>query len=79
MSVESNSSTWPHDTPSVRHRIYSVLFISIVWISSLIFLLLGLPVLIYQAITHRISRSAKLSTFLTSVIVLCCTDENVFS
>lgn len=50
------SSTWPHDTPSVRHKVYSVLFISIIWISSLTFLLFGLPVLVYQLLAKLFTK-----------------------
>lgn len=47
---------WPPNPPSVRHRVYSVLFISTIWTSSLLFLLLGLPFLIYQSISSLFAK-----------------------
>jgi len=58
MSTDLERSTWPLDPPSTRHKLISALFISIVWIASLLFLLLGLPVLIYQSISSLFFKKA---------------------
>ncbi|MDI1242864.1 MAG: hypothetical protein PSX80_13190 [bacterium] len=58
MSTDLERSTWPLNQPSARHRFISVLFISIVWTSSLLFLLLGLPVLIFQKISSAFTKKA---------------------
>jgi len=49
---------WPLEPPSTRHKMVSVLFISIIWTSSLLFLLAGLPVLIYQKISSLFTKKA---------------------
>jgi hypothetical protein len=56
MGTDLERSTWPLDPPSVRHQLISALLISIVWTASLLFLLLGLPVLIYQSISSLFAK-----------------------
>jgi len=56
MGTGLESTTWPPRTPSVRRRLYSALFIVTIWSASIVFLLLGLPVLIYQAISSFFAR-----------------------
>jgi len=52
------TSQWTTGTPSARHRFYSVLFILIIWTASLLFLLLGLPVLIFQSISSLFAKKS---------------------
>ena len=41
---------------SLRRRLYSFFAIAIIWIISLIVLVLGLPLIIYQRITGQVGR-----------------------
>jgi hypothetical protein len=58
MSTGLQRPMWPLEPPSTRHKMVSVLFISIIWTSSLLFLLAGLPVLIYQKISSLFTKKA---------------------
>ncbi|MGD9629398.1 MAG: hypothetical protein AB7V18_09145 [Pyrinomonadaceae bacterium] len=55
-STDLKVATWPPRTPTLRRRLYSALFLFTIWTSSMLFLLLGLPFLIYQAISSLFAK-----------------------